>query len=259
MSVRSYAATHHLDGSTVSRYLSGDRMPPWPFVVNLQADNAAARNGKIQEGVLDHLGVLYVAAVKAKAGSEAHLLRDELVAALAEREPARLYERRELRGLGVTRRGWFRVKIFTERVPNAVLDDVATKPATVPHELGGSAEKSNERKPPPRCPRSSGHCNGSVRARKGDGMTLEVLIPVLLALGTAVLHLIREVIRRDAARRVEETRARMLVDLAGHCGPDAVLVDRRPDGAVLTVRAGAAAGPVVPRDPQMAGRGARRG
>ncbi|MFI5642675.1 hypothetical protein ACIA8H_35490 [Streptomyces goshikiensis] len=89
-------------------------------------------------------------------------------------------------------------------------------------------------------------------------MTPEVLIPVLLALGTAVIHLIREAIRRKAAGRAGETRARMLVDLAAHCGPDAVLVDRRPDGTVLTVRAGAAVGPVVPRDPQMAGKGERR-
>lgn len=72
-------------------------------------------------------------------------------------------------------------------------------------------------------------------------MTPEVLVPVLLALGTAVLQLIREAIRRTAARRADETRARMLVDLAGHCGPDAVLVERRPDGTTLTVRAGAAA------------------
>lgn len=58
-------------------------------------------------------------------------------------------------------------------------------------------------------------------------MAPEVLFPLLLALVGAALHLAREAIRRNAARRVEETRCRAMVDLAGHCGPDAVLVDHR--------------------------------
>lgn len=89
-------------------------------------------------------------------------------------------------------------------------------------------------------------------------MTAEVVIPVLLAFGTAVLQMIREVVRRDAARRDNEAHARMLVDLANHCGPDVVLVDQRPGGTVLTVRAGAAAAPDARRDPQTAGQGVRR-
>ncbi|MEV5564675.1 MULTISPECIES: M48 family metalloprotease [Streptomyces] len=46
--------------------------------------------------------------------------------------------------------------------------------------------------------------------------------------------------RRNAVRTVEEAHRRMLVDLMGRCGPDSLLVDRRPDGAELTVRSATA-------------------
>jgi len=40
-----------------------------------------------------------------------------------------------------------------------------------------------------------------------------------------------DMVRRNAVRTVEEAHRRMLVDLMGRCGPDSLLVDRRPDGA----------------------------
>ncbi|MET8711839.1 hypothetical protein ABZV52_01615 [Streptomyces sp. NPDC004735] len=67
-------------------------------------------------------------------------------------------------------------------------------------------------------------------------MTPEVLLPVLLATAAGALHLARDMVRRNAVRTVEEAHRRMLVDLMGRCGPDSLLVDRRPDGAELTVR-----------------------
>ncbi|MET7607573.1 hypothetical protein ABZS96_35000 [Streptomyces avermitilis] len=72
-------------------------------------------------------------------------------------------------------------------------------------------------------------------------MTPEALSAVLLLAVGGVLRLAGDMVRRHAARASEEARARMLVDLVGHCGPDAVLVDRRSGGAVLTVRSGTAA------------------
>ncbi|MET7884997.1 hypothetical protein ABZU45_10615 [Streptomyces avermitilis] len=72
-------------------------------------------------------------------------------------------------------------------------------------------------------------------------MTPEALSAVLLLAVGGVLRLAGDMVRRHAARATEEARARMLVDLVGHCGPDAVLVDRRSGGAVLTVRSGTAA------------------
>ncbi|MGW7049757.1 hypothetical protein ACWGDT_45385 [Streptomyces avermitilis] len=72
-------------------------------------------------------------------------------------------------------------------------------------------------------------------------MTPEALSAVLLLAVGGVLRLAGDMVRRHAARAAEEARARMLVDLVGHCGPDAVLVDRRSGGAVLTVRSGTAA------------------
>lgn len=38
ISVRRYAARRHLDASSVTRYLSGDRVPPWSFVAGVVAD-----------------------------------------------------------------------------------------------------------------------------------------------------------------------------------------------------------------------------
>ncbi len=49
-----------------------------------------------------------------------------------------------------------------------------------------------------------------------------------------------DMVRRNAVRTVEEAHRRMLVDLMGRCGPDSLLVDRRPDGAELTVRSATA-------------------
>ncbi|WP_046776917.1 hypothetical protein [Streptomyces yangpuensis] len=93
-------------------------------------------------------------------------------------------------------------------------------------------------------------------------MTPEVLFTLLLALVGAALQLAREAVRRHAARRVEETRSRAMVELAGHCGPDAVLVDHRCDGTTLTVRTGAAVAPAGDRpvsgNPHSRGRGQRR-
>ncbi|MFF3432531.1 hypothetical protein [Streptomyces sp. NPDC002602] len=92
-SVRGYAATHHVHFSTVSRFLSGDRLPQWSFVTRLLQENAAAREAGIQAGVLEHLRGLYDEAVKVtKPGNQMHLLRDELTAALAELQAARVHE-----------------------------------------------------------------------------------------------------------------------------------------------------------------------
>ncbi|MFB8025063.1 MULTISPECIES: hypothetical protein [unclassified Streptomyces] len=69
-------------------------------------------------------------------------------------------------------------------------------------------------------------------------MTPEALLPVLLAVAAGALHLARDMVRQNAVRTAEEAHRRMLVDLMGRCGPDSQLVDRRSDGAELTVRSG---------------------
>ncbi|MFH8894212.1 MULTISPECIES: hypothetical protein [unclassified Streptomyces] len=93
-SLRTYASRHNLDGSTVSRYLSGERIPQWRFVVRLLEENATARDSGIQDGVLEHLRTLYDAAVKfIRSGKDVHLLRDAFAAAEAEREAARIHEK----------------------------------------------------------------------------------------------------------------------------------------------------------------------
>ncbi|MFG3041868.1 hypothetical protein ACGFYZ_33705 [Streptomyces sp. NPDC048330] len=91
-SVRRYAETHHMDGSTVSRYLSGRRIPQWAFVEQLLEDNAAARGG-LGTDVLKHLKDLYEAALEAaKPNDTVHRLRDELALAVADLERARIHE-----------------------------------------------------------------------------------------------------------------------------------------------------------------------
>ncbi|MFF4324589.1 hypothetical protein [Streptomyces sp. NPDC001568] len=93
-SLRSYASRHNLDASTVSRYLSGERIPQWRFVVRLLEQNATARHSDIQDGVLEHLRTLYDAAAKfIRSGKDVHLLRDAFAAAEAEREAARVHEK----------------------------------------------------------------------------------------------------------------------------------------------------------------------
>ncbi|MFD4999116.1 response regulator [Streptomyces buecherae] len=44
ISVRRYAARRYRDPGTISRYLSGTRVPPWEFVLDLLTDLAAARS-----------------------------------------------------------------------------------------------------------------------------------------------------------------------------------------------------------------------
>ncbi|MEU0988213.1 hypothetical protein [Streptomyces sp. NPDC005953] len=72
-------------------------------------------------------------------------------------------------------------------------------------------------------------------------MTSEALYVVVLPIAMAALHLVREGMRRYTARMTEQSRTETLVRLMAHCGPDALLIDRRSDGAVLTVRSGAVA------------------
>ncbi|MFC8175781.1 hypothetical protein [Streptomyces sp. NPDC057325] len=91
-SVRRYAQTHHMNSATLSRYLSGRRIPQWAFVVQLMQDNAAT-SGSFAAEVPGHLKALYDAALRAaKPKDTAHLLRDELDRALADLERARTHE-----------------------------------------------------------------------------------------------------------------------------------------------------------------------
>ncbi|MFJ3505693.1 hypothetical protein [Streptomyces sp. NPDC090135] len=92
-SVRRYAQTHHMNSSTLSRYLSGKVIPQWAFVLQLMEDNAAT-SGSFAAEVPGHLKTLYDAALRAAKpnGDTAHRLRDELDRALADLERARTHE-----------------------------------------------------------------------------------------------------------------------------------------------------------------------
>jgi len=71
VSVRRYAARRYRDAGTLSRYLSGARVPPWEFVVDLFKDLAAVHGAPATALTLEHVHELHRCAVQATA-SPAH-------------------------------------------------------------------------------------------------------------------------------------------------------------------------------------------
>ncbi|WP_333771336.1 response regulator [Streptomyces sp. IBSBF 2435] len=65
VSIRRYAARRYRDAGTVSRYLSGVRVPPWEFVVDLFADLATDHGATATPLTLDHVRELHRCAVQA--------------------------------------------------------------------------------------------------------------------------------------------------------------------------------------------------
>jgi CheY-like chemotaxis protein len=64
VSVRRYAARRYRDAGTVSRYLSGTRVPPWEFVVELFADLATDHGAPPTTPTLEHVRDLHRRAVR---------------------------------------------------------------------------------------------------------------------------------------------------------------------------------------------------
>ncbi|MDX3640338.1 ATP/GTP-binding protein [Streptomyces sp. MB09-02B] len=81
VSVRRYAARRHHDASSVTRYLSGDRVPPWHFVAGVIADVQEARIPLTPEAETA-LRDLHRAALKTnRRSSEVQVLQDRLAEA----------------------------------------------------------------------------------------------------------------------------------------------------------------------------------
>lgn len=81
ISVRRYAVRRHLDASTVTRYLSGGRVPPWDFVEHLVADVQEAQKPLTAEAEAG-LRELHRAALKSnRNNSETQELQDRLAEA----------------------------------------------------------------------------------------------------------------------------------------------------------------------------------
>ncbi|HEY5834677.1 response regulator [Streptomyces sp.] len=98
VSVRRYAARRYRDAGTVSRYLSGTRVPPWEFVVDLFSDLAADHGAPATALTLEHVRELHRCAVQATL-SPAHgveVLERQL--ADADREARRATVREDLLG-----------------------------------------------------------------------------------------------------------------------------------------------------------------
>ncbi|GGR08473.1 response regulator [Streptomyces netropsis] len=73
VSVRRYAARRFRDAGTISRYLSGTRIPPWEFVLDLFADLAEARGTAVTPAAIERVRELHRAAVRTS-GSPAHAM-----------------------------------------------------------------------------------------------------------------------------------------------------------------------------------------
>ncbi|MFE6779266.1 response regulator, partial [Streptomyces sp. NPDC057676] len=71
ISVRRYAARRYRDPGTISRYLRGNRVPPWEFVVDLLTDLAAARGTAATPEAVDLLRARHRAAIQTS-GSVGH-------------------------------------------------------------------------------------------------------------------------------------------------------------------------------------------
>ncbi|GAA2926137.1 hypothetical protein GCM10020221_22850 [Streptomyces thioluteus] len=95
VSTRRYAARRAYDSSTVSRYLSGRRLPPWEFILNLLHDVGEARGSTPTTAAVDMLRTLHTAALES-GSSPAHrtqLLERELAEADREARSAATRER----------------------------------------------------------------------------------------------------------------------------------------------------------------------
>ncbi|MFJ2405343.1 hypothetical protein ACIOUE_29035 [Streptomyces xanthochromogenes] len=79
VSVRRYAVRRHLDPSTVTRYLSGERVPPWDFVAGVVGDAAEELAHPLTAEAEAALRELHRAALKAsRRNTEVQQLQDRL-------------------------------------------------------------------------------------------------------------------------------------------------------------------------------------
>ncbi|MGW5847434.1 hypothetical protein ACWFQ8_05600 [Streptomyces sp. NPDC055254] len=95
ISTRRYAARRSYDSSTVSRYLSGRRLPPWEFVLNLMHDVAEKRGTTPTQDTVAMLRSLHAAAVRSSNSpvSKVQLLERKLAEADDEARRAATRER----------------------------------------------------------------------------------------------------------------------------------------------------------------------
>lgn len=80
VSVRRYAARRYRDAGTISRYLSGSRVPPWEFVVDLLTDLAEVRGSAVTPNTIELVRDLHRAAVQtgSSAGHAVEVLQHQL-------------------------------------------------------------------------------------------------------------------------------------------------------------------------------------
>lgn len=95
LTTRRYAARRSYDSSTVSRYLSGQRLPRWEFVLNLLNDVSEARGATPTGEAVDMLRTLHTAAWQTGNSPvhRVHLLERKLADADREAQRAAARER----------------------------------------------------------------------------------------------------------------------------------------------------------------------
>lgn len=101
VSVRRYAARCHTDPGTISRYLNGSRIAPWPFVRQLLVELGEERQTPIRAEVHEHVRQLHRAALQAgnRGRYEVQNLQDQLEQADRVHRQANLREQALLEAL----------------------------------------------------------------------------------------------------------------------------------------------------------------
>lgn len=95
ISVRRYAARHNYDPATVSRYLNGRRVPPWPFIQNLLTEVSENFGTPIQQDAYEIVRRLHRLALEASNKNlyQVQVLQDRLAEADKEHKLAELREK----------------------------------------------------------------------------------------------------------------------------------------------------------------------
>ncbi|MFI6546007.1 hypothetical protein ACIBO9_22435 [Streptomyces prunicolor] len=129
ISLRRYAVRHHYDPATVSRYLNGTRIPPWPFVQELLYEVTEHRGARLQQEVFELIRRLHRAAlqVSGKRQYVVQILQDQLTEADKEHKKAELREQALLEAVQLRQRRIAELEMEVLEVTSALRNEKAKR------------------------------------------------------------------------------------------------------------------------------------
>ncbi|WP_217553011.1 helix-turn-helix transcriptional regulator [Streptomyces sp. GbtcB6] len=145
ISVRRYAARCNYDPATVSRYLNGKRVPPWPFIQRLLAEVSEQRGFPIQQGALEVVRKLHRTALQA---SNKHLytvqiLQDKLAEADKEYKRAGIREKALLEAVEIRQHRIAMLELETLELNSSLLEE-RSKSTTLQRQLESAQATEDE-------------------------------------------------------------------------------------------------------------------